>query len=251
MKKRILLMIISCALIFSSVIPMTVLARNNHKISSEELSSGKDAVENEEGMDNEGTEEDEETEGNKSANYNKEADKNPRTKDDVKEVEKTAVDKEGKDNSKRPSVFSSIELTEKERHNEKSEKEPDALRTEVSFFGLRSPRRFVVSRKEEKDSKVQLQNVTASNTVVYEDVTATAYDNEVEYDYGPKPNTETEYVAPIAECSGSPNGHHSWTDIYEWYNGEQLINSGASPAGGFTNSVYLFSLCDYCGARKQ
>ena len=200
MKKRLLIMIASYVLIISSVIPMTVSARNNTKTPSVAISSEKD----------------EETE-----------------------------------NPKKSSTFSSIELTEKERQNEKAEKGPAPLRTEVSFFDLRSPRRFTVNRKEENDSAAQSQNITVQNTAAYEEVTVPAYDSEVEYDYGPKPNTDIEYVAPVAECPGSPNGHHSWTDVFNWYNGEQLINSGTSPAGGFTSSIYLYSLCDYCGVRKQ
>jgi len=234
MKKRMLITNIPCVLIISSVIPMTAFAGNNTKTPSVAISSEKD----------------EETEEILSGNHSIETDKNLRTKENGNETDETTADDQEKENPKKSSTFSSIELTEKERQNEKAEKGPAPLRTEVSFFGLRSPRRFTVNSKEENDAAAQSQNITVQNTAAYEEVTVPAYDTEVEYDYGQKPNTDTEYIAPVSECPGSPNGHHSWTDMYEWYNGEQLINSGTSPAGGFTSSIYLYSLCDYCGARK-
>ena len=91
MEKRRLMMIIICILIFSSVIPLTVFAGNNTKTTSADITSEKNAVENEESMDIEDTEEDRNNAGSRSDNHSEEEDKDLGTKDDGKETDVAAA----------------------------------------------------------------------------------------------------------------------------------------------------------------
>ena len=89
---------------------------------------------------------------------------------------------------------------------------------------------------------------------VYEEVTTVDDDYYQDYTETRRAEPESraaEYIPPHIECTESPNGYHSWTSVFEWYNGDQIINTGAEPAGGFTSSVYLYSQCDYCGMKGE
>ena len=97
--------------------------------------------------------------------------------------------------------------------------------------------------------------VGSYNLLTYiEDVTTVDDDYYQDYTETRRAEPESkaaEYIPAHIDCAESPNGYHSWTSVYEWYNGNQLINTGTEPAGGFTSSVYLYSQCDYCGMKNE
>lgn len=103
------------------------------------------------------------------------------------------------------------------------------------------------------DSGLYSGNPLQQTYQVYEEVTMADGDDSQLYTDLHQQETEKaeEYTAAYVECPNSPNNYHSWTSVNEWYNGDQLINTGSEPAGGFTSSEYLYSECDYCGARSN
>jgi len=272
MKKT--LPIIILALIISTSVVLTGCGSNKPAAETSNISEDSPVTET--------SEEDQESDLQNGDEYNKEIasakkDENNSDKDEKESTEKATSENSigtGKvsksfDNSSRNSVKSQADAEEKS-----TESSDQTAFSPHTVNGLNSTNNNT-NVQEDISGPLQETNIQSSNLnvvpgtptdtslysvnpmqqtyQVYEEVTMADGDDSQLYTDLHQQETEKaeEYTAAYVECPNSPNNHHSWTSVYEWYNGDQLINTGSEPAGGFTSSVYLYSECDYCGARSN
>lgn len=106
-----------------------------------------------------------------------------------------------------------------------------------------------VPQQQVPGQQIPVQQQVPGQATGYEDVTVASGEGLAPEIW--QADQSEQYVPAQVECAQSPNGYHSWTDYYEWYVDGEMTNTGSAPSAGYyTDSVYLYTECDYCGAKR-